>query len=109
MVPAPGQAAIAIQCRKAELEKYEHLFCEKTKLAVSLEREFLRQLGGGCQTPVGAHYDGRTFFIYHPEVGLATFDFELENYDKIETVLPAILDDLNLKEDECPRPPSPEK
>ena len=30
-VPAPGQAAIAIQCRSSDLEKYEHLFVRKPK------------------------------------------------------------------------------
>lgn len=105
-VPAPGQAAIAIQCRKAELEKYEHLFCEATKLAVTLEREFLRILGGGCQTPVGAHYDNNTFHVYHPEVGMTTFDFKLENIKEIHEVLTAILNDLDLSESDSPRSPS---
>ncbi|PXA03865.1 hydroxymethylbilane synthase [Coraliomargarita sinensis] len=95
-VPAPGQAAIAIQCRESELEKYRELFCEKTKLAVTLEREFLHRLGGGCQTPVGAHYDGKVFYIYHPDIGFTTFEFELNNIIDIEAVLPAIMDDLKL-------------
>lgn len=95
-VPAPGQAAIAIQCTGWDLEKYEHLFCEKTKLAVELERDFLRRLGGGCQTPVGAHYDGQVFYVYHPEVGTSTFEFELNELLDIKVVLPPILNDLGL-------------
>ncbi len=96
MVPAPGQAAIAIQCREKDLEIYQDLFCEQTKLAVTLEREFLHRLGGGCQTPVGAHYDGKTFYIYHPEVGHTTYEFEIESILEIDGVLSAILGDLNL-------------
>lgn len=97
-VPAPGQAAIAIQCREADLETYQDLFCEKTKLAVTLEREFLHRLGGGCQTPVGAHFDGKVFYIFHPKVGFTTYEFELESILDIGGILSAILDDLDFRE-----------
>ena len=96
IVPAPGQAAIAIQCRAADLEKYQDLFCHQTKLAVELERAFLRKLGGGCQTPVGAHYTDGTFYIYHPDTGHTTFEFALESLEEIDGVLAAILDNLKL-------------
>ncbi|MGB0743998.1 MAG: hydroxymethylbilane synthase [Opitutales bacterium] len=93
-VPAPGQAAIAIQCREAELEKYDALFCEQTKLAVTVEREFLHRLGGGCQTPVGAHFDGRIFYIFHPKAGFVTYEFELNDILDIQAILPEIINDL---------------
>lgn len=96
VVPAPGQAAIAIQCRAADLETYQDLFCQPTKLAVELERAFLRKLGGGCQTPVGAHYTDGTFYIYHPGTGHTTFEFALDSLDEIDGILDAILDDLKL-------------
>jgi hydroxymethylbilane synthase len=96
VVPAPGQAAIAIQCRAADLETYQDLFCQPTKLAVELERAFLRKLGGGCQTPVGAHYTDGTFYIYHPGTGHTTFEFALDSLDDIDGILDAILDDLKL-------------
>ena len=94
VVPAPGQAAIAIQCRAADLPKYENLFCEQTKRAVSLERAFLRKLGGGCQTPVGAHYTDGTFYIFHPETGHRSFEFRLESLNDIEPFLESIFNDL---------------
>ncbi|MGJ8653956.1 MAG: hydroxymethylbilane synthase [Opitutaceae bacterium] len=96
VVPAPGQAAVAIQCREADLEKYQDLFCKQTKLAVELERTFLRKLGGGCQTPVGAHYAGGTFYIFHPEVGHTTFEFELDAIQDIEPIIETVLNDLAL-------------
>lgn len=96
VVPAPGQAAIAIQCRADELETYQDLFCQQTKLAVELERTFLRKLGGGCQTPVGAHYTDGSFYIYHPKTGHATFEFDLESLDAIDGIVATMLDDLNL-------------
>jgi hydroxymethylbilane synthase len=94
VVPAPGQAAIAIQCRAADLPRYEHLFCETTKLAVTLERAFLRRLGGGCQTPVGAHYVDGTFFIFHPKIGHSRFEFDLESSDQIDAMIDTIFSDL---------------
>lgn len=98
-VPAPGQAAIAIQCREADLDKYQDLFCERTKLTITLEREFLHQLSGGCQTPVGAHFDGKVFHLYHPQVGYATYELELSQIIEPEAVLRGILNDLNLQND----------
>lgn len=97
VVPAPGQAAIAIQCRESDFEKYQDLFCHQTKLAVELERSFLRKLGGGCQTPVGAHYTDGTFYIFHPEIGHTTFEFELESLDEIDPILESIFTDLKFE------------
>jgi len=98
VVPAPGQAAIAIQCRAADLPRYEHLFCATTKRAVTLERAFLRRLGGGCQTPVGAHYAEGTFYIFHPEIGHTNFEFELETLDEIDAIIDSIFSDLKFKQ-----------
>ncbi|MFU8849204.1 MAG: hypothetical protein ACNA77_10885, partial [Opitutales bacterium] len=75
---------------------YQNLFCEATKLAVSLERSFLHKLGGGCQTPVGAHYDGKRFAIYHPKTGCRSFDLELTDYEAILPALDKVLKSLNL-------------
>ncbi|HSF81345.1 MAG TPA: hydroxymethylbilane synthase [Anaerolineales bacterium] len=57
MLPAPGQGALAVQCRANDrqtqvlLKAIDH---EHTRLAVSAERAFLSALGGGCSLPVGA-------------------------------------------------------
>jgi hydroxymethylbilane synthase len=99
VVPAPGQAAIAIQCREADLGKFKNLFCETTKLAVSLERAFLRRLGGGCQTPVGAHYADGIFYIFHPLVGHRTFELALESIEAIDHYLDHVFNELNLSSD----------
>ena len=98
VVPAPGQAAIAIQCRAADLPRYEHLFCETTKRAVTLERTFLRRLGGGCQTPVGAHYAEGIFYIFHPEIGHTSFEFELVSLDEIDAIIERIFSDLKFEQ-----------
>jgi hydroxymethylbilane synthase len=58
MLPAPGQAALAIQCRADDsttLELLSALEDESTRKAVSAERAFLMGLGGGCAVPVAAY------------------------------------------------------
>jgi hydroxymethylbilane synthase len=60
MLPAPGQGALAVQCREAD-EQTLHLLSaiehHATRQAVSAERAFLASLGGGCSLPVGALAD----------------------------------------------------
>ena len=63
MLPAPGQGALAIQCRAddeetlAILSKFED---KTTRKAVTAERAFLQGLGGGCSVPVAAYAEVRT-------------------------------------------------
>ena len=96
VVPAPGQAAIAIQCQIVDLPRYENLFCEMTKRAVSLERAFLSRLGSGCQTPIGAHYTEGVFHIFHPKTGYTSFEVKLGSLNEIDTILDTIFRDLKL-------------
>lgn len=56
--PAPGQGALAVQCRRGDdvlgrrLAALDH---RPTRLAVEAERALLRALGGDCTLPLGAH------------------------------------------------------
>lgn len=58
MVPAIGQGALGIECRRADrstgdlLRSIDHL---TTHVAVMAERAFLAQFGGGCNQPIGAY------------------------------------------------------
>ena len=57
MLPAPGQGALAIQCRAGDQETLALLTAIHDPLtfaAVTAERTFLAELGGGCSLPVGA-------------------------------------------------------
>ena len=94
VVPAPGQAAIAVQCRAEDLAKYKDLFCTDTKLAVTIEKAFLKRLGSGCQVPVGAYYKEGLFRIYHPEVGHRTFEIMLTALDQVEPELELVMEQL---------------
>jgi len=56
-VPAPGQGAIALECRAddaAVREAVAPLDHPSTKRRVTAERAFLAALGGGCNVPLGA-------------------------------------------------------
>ncbi|MBI3737581.1 MAG: hydroxymethylbilane synthase [Chloroflexi bacterium] len=58
MFPAPGQGALAVQCRSTDqttLSLLAALEDESTRKAVTAERAFLSGLGGGCAVPVAAH------------------------------------------------------
>jgi hydroxymethylbilane synthase len=58
LLPAPGQGAIALECRTDDAETARavaSLHHEPTARAVSAERAFLAALHGGCNVPLGAH------------------------------------------------------
>jgi hydroxymethylbilane synthase len=56
-LPAPAQGALAVECRRDDaatrtlLGTIDH---PETRAAVTAERSFQGQLGGGCLTPIGA-------------------------------------------------------
>ena len=58
MLPAPGQGALAIQCRADDqmtLSLLAKLEDKSTRQCVNAERAFLSGLGGGCSVPVAAY------------------------------------------------------
>jgi hydroxymethylbilane synthase len=58
MLPAPGQGALAIQCRhddEATLRLLAAVDDAATRACVTAERVFLGALGGGCSAPIAAH------------------------------------------------------
>ncbi|HLN06467.1 MAG TPA: hydroxymethylbilane synthase [Acidimicrobiales bacterium] len=58
MLPQVGQGALAVQCRlddKATTEAARLIDDAGSHRCLDAERAFLRELGGGCDLPVGAH------------------------------------------------------
>ncbi len=58
MLPAPGQGALAVQCRAddaATIALLAALDDAPTRKSVTAERAFLAGLGGGCAVPVAAY------------------------------------------------------
>jgi hydroxymethylbilane synthase len=61
MLPAPGQGALAVECRTADEPMISLLSCvddPATRAAVCAERMVLAQLEAGCSAPVGAYAAG---------------------------------------------------
>jgi hydroxymethylbilane synthase len=57
-LPAPGQGALAVECRTERVDlrsALAPLADRGTTLATSAERAFSRALGGSCQTPLAAY------------------------------------------------------
>lgn len=57
MLPAPGQGALAVQCRASDASTRELLAAlddGDARAATDAERAFLTALGGGCSAPVAA-------------------------------------------------------
>jgi hydroxymethylbilane synthase len=64
MLPAPGQGALAVQCRRldeATLGRLAVLEDAPARRAVTAERRFLLGLGGGCAVPVAAYAESSGF------------------------------------------------
>jgi len=58
ILPAPGQGALAVQCRSDDervLALLAAIDDPGSRATTMAERAFLSALGGGCATPVGAH------------------------------------------------------
>lgn len=58
MLPAPGQAALAVQCRAGDadvLPLVSALDHAATRAATTAERAFLLALGGGCSAPIAGY------------------------------------------------------
>lgn len=56
--PAPGQAALGVECREDDLATRAVLATvheADVALATGVERSFLRGIGGGCRSPIGAY------------------------------------------------------
>ncbi len=63
LCPAPGQGALAIECRAGDVAIHaalRPLEDQNTRMAITAERGCLAALGGGCLVPIGAycHRDG---------------------------------------------------
>jgi hydroxymethylbilane synthase len=58
LLPAPGQGALALEVREDNpqvIKMIAALNHPETAIAVFAEREFLRAMGGGCNSPIAVH------------------------------------------------------
>ena len=84
--PAPGQGALAIECRAGDrqlLELVQPLHDPATAAAVRAERRLMVKLDGGCRLPVGALGRPRPDGGLHLLGGLARDDGSLSVADAL--------------------------
>jgi hydroxymethylbilane synthase len=65
-IPAPGQGAIAVECRAGDtqtLDALKPLLHAATQRATRIERELLRVFEGGCSAPFGAFCEGDAIWL----------------------------------------------
>ena len=93
MIPAVGQGAIALQCREEDVERFKGLSHAETETAVSIEREFLSLVGGGCQSAFAAHFRDGTLYAYHENAGRFTLTFNSLDRDFIRNAIKTTLAD----------------
>ncbi|MBB1079435.1 hydroxymethylbilane synthase [Limosilactobacillus sp. STM2_1] len=58
VIPAVGQGCLAIECRKNDTairQMLDQINDETSAYCVKIEREFMRELGGSCNFPIGGH------------------------------------------------------
>lgn len=101
--PAPGQASVAIQCAKDNLEAYEmasRINHKQSYEMTNFERQMLIQLGGGCAIPFGALcvLEGDkvkgTAFWPHSEGGRSSrYDFTVD-YPVLESSVGEIIEKI---------------
>lgn len=77
--PAPGQGALAVQCRTDDAVTrswLSRLDDPTTRAAVETERAFLRASGGGCRAPIGglAHIEDGEIVLVGGSAGIEALD-----------------------------------
>ena len=97
MVPAVGQAAIGIQCRAADAEKFAVVFDAPTARAVTLERAFQSALGGGCHTAFAAHATTDSLYLFHENIGLHRLPLSGADFAEPTATAARVLKQLGLK------------
>jgi hydroxymethylbilane synthase len=97
MVPAVGQAAIAIQTRADDAARFAAVLDKRTSRFVTLERAFQAALDGGCQTAFAAHVTPDTLWFYHHEIGLRSLPLSDAEIDAPVETAKAILTHFGFK------------
>ena len=87
-VPAVGQGIIALESRAEDFDFFKNFSDTVAMDSLSLEREFLKSLGGGCQSASAANFDGQIFRFFHENIGTQKIEItqELTLSEKLKVV-----------------------
>jgi len=94
MVPAAGQGAIAIVCKKEDRMHFAEHLCQETYAQIALEKECLKILDGGCQSPAGLFIEGSNLHLYHPSLGYRVIAIEGNNFNDKQIYLSNLMADI---------------
>lgn len=97
MVPAPGQGAIALECRESFAAELGPVLHRETERAVRAERVFLAALGGGCHAAFAAHYSDGCLEIFHEKTGYCRRSLSNTGSDGIESAVRKLVSELGLQ------------
>ncbi len=95
MLPAPAQGAVVIVCRQDDEEVKE--LCKQindteTEVCTTIEKHFLKELKGGCSTPIGAyatiehgriHFKGNIVSEDGKQIATININEPVDNYKNI--------------------------
>lgn len=90
-VPAAGQGAIALQSLSGLAALFSTCLDRATFKAVTIERAFLKALGGGCHSSVAVHYDGEKIHIFHEKYQYKCFSFDISSFTDLDILLSDLL------------------
>lgn len=97
VVPAPGQGAIAVECRAGEEDRLpSSIFCLETHRTVSAEKRLMSLLGGGCHSCIGAHLAGDRLLVFHEDCRFYEFRINPEDESDMQEQLTRIVKQLPL-------------
>lgn len=86
IIPSAAQGAIGIECRMDDIAVLKSIEClnhEASARAVGLERDFLREVQGTCQTPVGCFVTVNPSDFSRYQMTAFTADIDGGNYREI--------------------------
>ena len=95
MVPAPGQGAIAVQCKKEQANFWGELLDQNTKKAVGIEKLFLQKLGGGCHSAFAGYFEDNILHTFHEDYGYQLLKFKDQDYHRLNHVIDQFIHDLS--------------
>ncbi len=82
MVPAVGQGAIAVQCRREDAPVFAPALDAATARQLALERALQGRLGGGCQLAFAAHATADTLYVFHEQTGPRRLPLTAADFDQ---------------------------
>lgn len=94
MVPAVGQGAIALEVGKDYHDLLEPLMDVATFESVTIERTYLRLLGGGCHAAYAAYHKDDKVKLFHHRYGYQETDFKYTSLEALEHQVQGLIEQL---------------